>query len=530
MSNYENKLIYGVDSTTRVVSVEPQGEKLIVFRELENGEVVQENHEARYWFITNKSISPAKEYKLEGNQFFKYFHEFPTLEKQREVRAKLYQKRLEFYDIYDAKESNLVIHGMTYYKGMKSSEVSILSTDIETDGLIPTSNSEIYIITNTFRRLGTLTRKTFKLCDYSNQKEMLEAWCDWVREMDPSIICGHNIYVYDFFYIRHVAKLCGAKLNLGRDGSEIRFNEKPSKKRKDGSQEYEYYKFNIFGREICDTFFLALTFDVQRNFESYVLKPIIKYFELEKSGRTFVDASKIRKYYNERLTNPEPWEKTLQYAEEDSDDALQLFDKMVPAFFYTTQHISKTFTEMINSATGSQINNFLVRAYLQDGHSIPKATEILEKVKGGISFAVPGVYRHLSKIDLKSAYPSQILRFKLFDKEKDPKGYFYQMIVHFAERRFELKKLVRETKDAEQKAEFKKQDDSAKVFLNSAYGVTITNGLNFNSPAIGAQITAATREVLDNAMIYVSGKDKTYWIDLFEKKTGKKVEEYADEV
>jgi hypothetical protein len=36
--------------------------------------------------------------------------------------------------------------------------------------------------------------------------------------------------------------------------------DKPSEFRKDGSQTYTYYKINCFGREIIDTFFLAIKF------------------------------------------------------------------------------------------------------------------------------------------------------------------------------------------------------------------------------------------------------------------------------
>lgn len=515
MNDYSNKLIYGCDTTERIVSIEVSGSYLIIFQEMFDGTIKQTTQEAYYWLLTNRSLS-EKETKLVGNGFFKHLHFFDSIEQKTEVKKKLYQKRIEFYSIHNDKEANLVANGMTYFKGMKPEDVSTLSFDIETDGLIPSSKSQVYLISNTFRKLGKTHNKTFSLADYNNQSDMLIAWCNWVREIDPSVIVGHNIFVYDFFYLRHVAKLNDVKLNLGRDGSEIRFNDYTSKKRKDGSQDYEYTECFVFGRELIDTFFLSLTFDIGRVFPSYGLKPIIKYLGLEKEGRSFVDASKMRTYFNERDTNPENWNNAVKYANEDSDDALKLYDMMIPAFFYLTQCISFPWQKMINSATGSQINSFLVRSYLQEGKSIPRATEFEERVEGGISFAIPGIYRNLKKVDLRSAYPSQILRFKLYDKIKDPEGNYFKMVEHFANERFELKRLYKETGDKY----YKDRDATAKVFLNSAYGVTITKGLHFNSPAIGAKITESTREVIDLALQWASGKDKNYWIDLFNQKIG----------
>lgn len=512
---YQNKLIYGKNQERHIVNCEAIDEGLVLFREVQ-GELLAEVIDNKYWLITNKQVSTSQT-RLAGNQFYKYLATFDTEEQKTEAKKKLYKNRIDFYHINDPKEASLVYNGLTYHKGLKPKDVSILSFDIETDNLKLTPNSEIYLITNTFRKQNKIINKTFSLENYNSQADMLIDWCNWVQEIDPTILCGHNIYVYDFQYLNHVAQLNDIELKLGRDGSPIRFNTYTSKKRKDGSQEYEYYKAYIFGREIIDTFFLSLTYDISRQFESYGLKPIIKHLGFEKEGRSFVDASKIKKYYNERTTNPEMWTKVKLYGEQDSDDALKIYDYMIPAFFYLTQHISKSFTEMINSATGSQINNFLVRSYLQDNYSIPKATEITEKIEGGISFAIPNIYRNLYKIDLRSCYPSQILRFKLYDTNKDPKAYYYQMVEHFAKERFELKRLYKETGDQY----YKDRDGVAKVFLNSAYGLSITTGLNFNSPSIGKKITFESREVIDLALKWASGQGKDYWMHKFKEITGK---------
>jgi DNA polymerase elongation subunit (family B) len=175
------------------------------------------------------------------------------------------------------------------------------------------------------------------------------------------------------------------------------------------------------------------------------------------------------------------------------------------------------------SATGAMINGILVRSYLQNRHSIPKA-DPLEKLAGGISFAVPGIYRNIKKIDLKSAYPSQVLRFKLHDPIKDPDANFYNVVKYFTEQRFYYKKMGKQTGEKK----WKELDAAAKIFINSAYGTCSTNGLAFNSPSVAAKITLETRNVIDLSLQWASGYGKDYWIDKFKQATGKLESEEAD--
>lgn len=503
----QNSLIFGKSDIQNIVSVEADGANLIIYKEVA-GKVVTEVIPNKYWFLTNKRIS-AKQKELAGDQHWKYLAEFDELEEQRKVRQLLRSKYIDKWDIWNTKESSLVYHGMTYYKGMKPTDVSILSFDLEADSLMETSKSEIYLITNTFRKNGKIKRCTFSLEDYENQADMLNEWCDWVRAQNPSIMCGHNIYGYDFRYLQHVAKINNTSLNLGRDGSEITFNKYTSKKRKDGTQEIEYTECFIYGREIVDTMFLSITFDVAKNFESYGLKPIIKHLGLEKTDRTFIDASKIRVYYKERSTNPEMWNNVKQYAEEDSDDALKLYDHMIGAYFYLTQSVSKSFQQMINSATGSQINNMMVRAYFQDGHSIAKTTES-EVFEGGISLGIPGIYDNCLKWDLASAYPHTIIQFQLYEKKKDPKAYMLQMVRYFTSERLKNKKLSKETKQQY----YEDLQQAQKVLINSFFGFCGAVGLNYNAPFIAAEITRKCRGYIQKAIEWATGKDVEYWKSL----------------
>ena len=81
------------------------------------------------------------------------------------------------------------------------------------------------------------------------------------------------------------------------------------------------------------------------------------------------------------------------------------------------------------------------------------------------------------------------------------------MVKFFAEERFKLKELSL----TDTTGYYVSRDNTAKIFLNSMYGVCNTNGLNFNAPSLAAKITKETRDVLNMALVWASGKDVDYW-------------------
>lgn len=501
-SKYSNDLIFGKDKTENVVSVEIEDEQIAIYKEVA-GSVIKEMRPNYFWIITNQKLS-SKQTELTGDQHYKWLAKFPTLAEYLKAKNAIYN--YDHYKINDTKEAALIYNGITYYKGMNVSDVSTLSFDIESDGLTHRDTSEIYLITNTFRKNDRLVRKTFRLDHFDNQKEMLLSWAKWVREVDPSIVLGHNIMSYDIPYILHVADLCGADLRLGRNNSSPNVMQFKSKFRKDGSQSYEYNNIYIHGREIVDTMFLSLKFDVGRNFESYGLKAIVKHLGLEKEGRTFVDASKIKYYYRDRKENPEMWENVVKYAEEDSDDSIKIFDIMAPSYFYFTQSVSKSFQQMINQATGSQLNNMMVRSYLQDGHSIAKADES-GAFEGAISFGIPGLYKNVFKLDVASLYPSIVLQYQIYNKQKDPQKKFLQMMEIFTKERLKNKELAATTKNKY----YKDLEQSQKIVINSGYGFLGTPGLNYNYPQGAGLVTKYGREILNKGVEMATSKNAEAW-------------------
>lgn len=494
MSN--NELIYGKNRTNNIVSIEVEGDTVTLFIE-KDGIVSQEKHPHRFWLLSNERLDLSW-VKMNGDQHYKFGKQFDSYFKLKNEKDRFQGK--DFYNISNATEACQVKDGYSYFKGMQPNEVSILAFDIETNGFALDENSRVVLIANTLRKNGEVIRKLFSHDEYENDGEMIEDWCNWVLSVDPSIMCGHNIYTFDLPFLVHTAGLYNKKLRLGRNEAPIRIQNIESNFRVDGSRDLHYHKIQIYGREICDTMFLSYKYDIGRKYESYGLKYIINKEGLEKEGRTFYDAQKIKDNFN----NPEEMDKIKKYAEEDGDDALALFDLMVPPFFYMTQMIPKPFQLIIESASGSQLNSLMVRSYLQNKHSIPKASEAIE-FEGAISFGEAGIYPNAVSLDIASLYPSVMLQYDVHDPIKDPENNMLKLLTYLRDERLKNKKLAKETG----LDKYKHLDGSFKILINSLYGFLGATGLNYNYPKGAAEVTRKGREILTQSMTWAKSKGFT---------------------
>lgn len=502
MSNYSNPIIYGSNQTERVISMEDNYDGTItIYIQEEDGSVTEKIEQNEYWILTNTQAD-SQSIRLEGDSYFKWVNLFKhgadfayaksSFKKNRNYRDYSYW-------VNNPKEAFMLYSGYTYYKGIQQKEVSVLAFDIETTGLEHNREAKLLLISNTFRNhKGDITRKLFSYDDYQSETEFIEAWCAWVREINPALLIGHNIFGFDLPYLDFIATRAGTALCLGRNAEFIEFDSWKSKFRKDGTQDLEYKKCKIKGRELVDTFFLSWKYDIGREYISYGLKQIIEQEGLTQKDRIFYDAGSIRHNYKKQ----EEWAKIKAYAITDADDALALFDLMGPSFFYMTQSIPKPFQEIMCGASGSQLNSVMIRNYLQEGHSLPKPDEVGD-FTGGISIGNSGIYSNVKKLDIASLYPSLMRQYEVYDKTKDPKAYFSQLTEYFTVERLKNKKLAKETGE-------KHYDDlqaSQKIFINSLYGFLGAPGLMFNAPRWASFVTEKGRETLIKAMQWAKNKN-----------------------
>lgn len=475
-------------------------DKALVFCEERDGSISRHFVNNRYWILSDEKLSPEW-IRLKGDLHYQYGKQYK--DRGQFLAARRYLKEHDIWSVFNAKEAIMMKDGYTYYKGMDFKDVSVLSFDIETTSLEYTHKDKVLLISNTFRKNGITENKLFSYDDYSTQGELIDAWCTWVREKDPSLLVGHNIYSFDLVYLSDCARENMTSLKLGRDGSDLKFDSFESKFRKDQTQFLHYHKVKVFGRELVDTYFLSIKHDiVKKKYDSYALKSIIAVEGLEEKDRVFYDASQIR--FNYKDANE--WAKIKQYCETDANDSLRLYDLMAPAQFYFCQSVPKSFQALIESATGAQLNAILIRSYIQEGHSIPRATEGKEFV-GAISHGIPGVHRNVISFDVASLYPSCMLQYEIYPKYKDPNKNFLKMLEYFTTQRLEDKKIFEDTGNKY----YEDLSNSRKIAINSAYGMMGASGLNFNDIHAAAKVTEHGREVLETAIQWATGLTYQQW-------------------
>ena len=102
-------------------------------------------------------------------------------------------------------------------------KLSVASIDIETtmEGL------QLYSIGVHATRGDKHTQRVFMLgqgasqnwvTSYADQKQLLQAFLDWVAQYDPDILIGWNVINFDLWYLQRVCDHLGMRLALGRDG------------------------------------------------------------------------------------------------------------------------------------------------------------------------------------------------------------------------------------------------------------------------------------------------------------------------
>lgn len=489
-----DRLVYGKSDLKGVVGLEVTDDSTEVFVQDSTGSISSVFLPNKFWILSSKNIG-GKFARLKGDLHFKYGTQFKDRKTWQKCRGAW--KSDDIYTIWNQEEAMMVKDGVTFYQGLTPEVVSLLSFDIESTGLDGTADdAKVLLISTTYRDQHTKVNKLFSYTDYKTEGDMLEDFCNYVREKNPSLLIGHNIVTYDFVYLQARADANNVQLILGRNDSPIEFNDYTSEFRLDGTRSLEYKNVKVYGREIVDTYFLSVSFDIAKNFETYGLKALIKQLGFEKDDRQHYDASLIRTNYK----NPEEWKKICDYAIADAEDSLKLWDFMGASKFYWAQKVPKPFTELLLGATGSQINSIMVRAYLQDGHSIPKADEV-KKYPGAISIGIPGVYKNCLRWDVASLYPSIIIEYEVYDNTKDPNAYFLQLVTTLTKTRLKNKKIAKETGSKY----YSDLEQSEKIGINSAYGFMGASGLNFNCLEAADFITAKGREILMKGINWSTG-------------------------
>ena len=390
----------------------------------------------------------------------------------------------------DPVTSHLVSSGETFFRGLEFSQLRRLAFDIETLDVYPDRPEGAICIIGISDSSGF--ERILSLDEFPNEALLIAEFVRLVAERDPDLIEGHNVFNFDLWYLFERARRAGVSLALGRDGALMTLDDSLRRSVPNGMVA-RYYR--IPGRQIADTFYSVMRWDVARRLPNYKLKAVVRHLGIGDESRALVDASNMRALW----ADPAERAKLKAYCLDDARDTDRLSRLVTPNEFHQTQMVPESLQGIAFVGIGSRIERLLVRAYLAHRHSVPRP-RTGEPIEGALAAALEvGVFENVVKCDVESLYPSLMLA-RSIKPQDDDLDVFLPMLAGLREMRLNVKRRAFGARDAGDRAAALAADGlqhAFKILINSFFGFLGTNGLHFNDPTAAARITEAGREVVD---------------------------------
>ena len=385
--------------------------------------------------------------------------------------------------------------GITSFKGMEFDQVKVMSLDIETftahdkyfsDARDPDDRVIIISLCTNRGQQWLLTLRE------EDEASLLKAMVKLVRDEDPDVIVGHNLFGFDLPYLATRAERLGVRLPLGREGAELR---------QKAQQRRGFPVWEAAGRHLVDTLPALMSYDfTNRSLPNYQLKDAVWHFGLSSDRRDF-DRSRISEMWqHERDT-------LLIYAAGDAEDSLKLYRLLMPAAFFQAQILPFPFQEVCTMGTGTKVDNLIVRNYLLQGQALPmKGRQNGAMDSGGLTEAIElGWVQNIVKADAASLYPSICLCYGLQPRQ-DHLGQFLATLRELTGRRLQAKEqLKRLPKGTTAHMALDAWQGALKILINSYYGMLGTGRLHFSDPQIAQAITEKGQSILRQMVTDVTG-------------------------
>ncbi len=516
-----NPLLYGHHPEERIVGLHQKDDQSVrlYFR---NGDGITHRDELFYpfFFLADSSLLEGfgshhwlKE--LEGTAHFRYvcaFESWPLLweavrhlietQNRRSVtKIESYTALDSLYLLPDPLTQYLLQSGRTFFKGMRFEELNRLQLDIETYSSVPGSfgraarSGDRIILVSLSDNSGWE-----ELLDgrKMNEPQMLSTLARIIRERDPDVIEGHNIYEFDLPYILKRCELHGISFGVGRDGSPpgSGFGRNTSTQRPSNFPITE-----IAGRSVIDTYVLVRTYDQSKHvMERYGLKYAAQFFGFASPDRTYIPGERISWHWDH---DPES---LSRYAMDDVRETRALSSHLSGTYFYQSQMLPMTYTTVLRTGSSAKIESLMVREYLRTRHSIPRSAGGFQTTGGYTDIFSVGVLGPVVHADIASLSPSLMIRQKV-TPQGDALDIFPVLLKELTDLRLEAKKEMKREKEPRERSRLDALQSSLKILIKSFYGyLGYTRGL-FNDFAKADVVTIEGQRLLRMMIAFIRDAD-----------------------
>jgi DNA polymerase elongation subunit (family B) len=394
----------------------------------------------------------------------------------------------------DPVHQHLLSTGQTLFKGMGFDRLRRLQIDIEcrtTPGYeFCNASREGDVILAIGLGLTDGTVQTLALGRDGEEPELLKKLVDFIRDYDPDVIEGHNLFNFDLPYIAARAERHGIPLTLGRGDRLVQM--KPSRFSV-GERMVAYTRFDLFGRHVIDTYFLAQLYDLShRELESYGLKAVARHFGVAAPDRTYLEGGEIAAEFER---DPE---KVLKYLADDIRETRALSDLLSPAYYIQSQFLPFSYQTIAVRGNATKIDALLVREYLRQGNALPLPDAVRAFAGGYTDLFRQGLVRNVHHVDVRSLYPSLMLTRHLAPR-RDELGVFLKLLDTLRTFRLDARRRM-STAAGTERGHLDALQSTYKILINSFYGYLGFSQAHFSDFDAAERVTSDGRALMTDML------------------------------
>ncbi|MBI5422474.1 MAG: DNA polymerase [Opitutae bacterium] len=381
------------------------------------------------------------------------------------------------------------------YAEMHFSELRRCQLDIETATEEPGGFSDARRAGDRILAIGLqcgARRELLELEDETpdGEKRLLIRFNDVLREMDPDVIEGHNLFKFDLDYLRQRCRRYKLPCAWGRFGLNAEFR---NSRLKVAERWVDFPRCDIPGRAVIDTYLLVQLYDITtREMTSYGLKEAAIYFGVtpeDGAGRTYIDGFGIQDEFRRDRA------KFLAYLADDLRETKGVADVLLPTYFEQTRTFPLLLQDAALRGTAGKVDLLFLEEYYHARAACPAPVEWATFEGGFTRSFQEGVFKHVLHFDVASLYPSLLLHIGRNPKN-DSLGVFIPLLKRLREYRLKYKQLAKSAPTAAERDEAQARQANFKILINSFYGYLGFSGARFGDGDLAAEVTRRGRELL----------------------------------
>ena len=508
MAFEENTLLFGSDPTSRIVAIELGDTGTVrVYRREKNGSIATdiEPFHPFVWCDSDVTDLNIEAEKLAGELRYGWRISVNSWKELIALRNGLKAAGRSFFALSDPVQHYLTHTGRTLFKGLPFEELRRVQIEVlsfvggETE--IPDASQPADHI------------MSIALSDNSGWEELivvdpakaeeseraaLKRLTAIIKERDPDVIEGHNLFRFDLPYLVARARKAKVKLDWGRSGGFLR--SRPSRLQI-AEKTIDYPKFTVDGRHFVDTFLLAQFYDVgMRSLSGFERIDVAQHFGLTDEAQiSSLSGKELQRAYLEDA------DRFRQRALCAVRETRAVADLLSPSYFIQAQIFPYNYQDVIVRGNATRINALFLREYYRQRHSIPEMPMVRGFEGGYTAIFFTGVARNVWHCDIASLYPSVMLQFDCFPVT-DQLQIFRSLLTDLRTFRLEAKASMRAAKDRAQQQYFHALQNTFKILINSFYGYLGFAQGHFADFDAAARVTQIGRELLQKMIDWLAAR------------------------